>query len=188
MRKTIAATFIIASLAVSGCYRQEGGEAHGKGDSAAIVAAIRAQESALGRAYAARDAAAIAAMYAPDAVLANPGASLLTGSSIRPAIDQFATDTNLALQFRADRIQVAGDLAYSRGPFTMRMTDPATGRPRYDRGHYLTVWQRQQDGRWLMVEDFIVNGPAGQAGDAPPIAAPPATAPATNGPVSTPTS
>ena len=178
MRKAVAAAAILASLTLAGCNRHEGRGPHGA-DTNEIVETIRAQEAAWNRHYAARDAAGLASMYAPDAALANPGASLLSGAAIRPAIDQFAADANLQVQFAADRIQVArsGDLAYSRGSYTMRMTDPATGRPRTDRGSYLTVWQHQQDGSWKAVEDFITPGPpvaAAGPGDAPPTATPPA--------------
>jgi uncharacterized protein (TIGR02246 family) len=158
MRPLLVAALIASALPLAACHERGGG---GHGDSDEIVTAIRAQEAAWNRAYAARDPAALAAMYAPDAALANPGAPLLSGTAVRPAIDAFAADPNLSVQFAADRIQVArsGDLAYSRGAFTMRSTDPATGQPRTDRGHYLTVWQRQSDDSWKAVEDINTPGP-----------------------------
>lgn len=173
MRKAIATAAILVSLTLAACNRHDGKGGNDRAGNEEIVKTIRAQEAAWNRHYAARDAAGLASMYAPDAALANPGAPLLSGTAIRPAIEQFAADTNLQVQFAADRIQVArsGDLAYSRGSFTMRTTDPTTGQPRTDRGTYLTVWQRQEDGSFKAVEDFITNGPPVAAGDAPPTAA-----------------
>jgi len=38
------------------------------------------------------------------------------------------------------------------------MTDPASGQPESSRGYYLTVWQKQADGSWKAVEDFVTPG------------------------------
>jgi ketosteroid isomerase-like protein len=71
---------------------------------------------------------------------------------------------DLKVQFASDRIQVAasGDLAYTRGHYTMTMTDPATRKPAASGGSYLTVWRKQADGGWKAVEDFVTPGPAAQ--------------------------
>jgi ketosteroid isomerase-like protein len=62
----------------------------------------------------------------------------------------------------SDRIQVAasGDLAYTRGHYSMTMTDPVSRKPAASGGSYLTVWRRQADGGWKAVEDFVTPGPA----------------------------
>jgi ketosteroid isomerase-like protein len=41
----------------------------------------------------------------------------------------------------------------------MTMTDPATKKPATSKGSYLTVWQKQTDGAWKAVEDFVTPGP-----------------------------
>ena len=64
----------------------------------------------------------MASNYAEDAALANPGAALVTSRNlIRKETADFAADPNLKLEFAADRVGVAGsgDLAYSRGHYTM---------------------------------------------------------------------
>lgn len=130
-------------------------------DTGDIAQQIRESETRWNAAYAARDSAALAAQYAPDAALANPGVALVSGGdAIRAAVTGYAADRNLKVEFASDRIQVAasGDLAYSRGHFTMQSTDPATGKPRSDSGSYLTVWQKQADGSWKAVEDFVTPG------------------------------
>jgi ketosteroid isomerase-like protein len=80
---------------------------------------------------------------------------------IRAETATFAADPVLKVEFASDRIQVAasGDLAYTRGHYTMTMTDPATRKPAAGSGSYLTVWKKQPDGGWKAVEDFVTPGP-----------------------------
>ena len=138
-------------------------------DAAAVEKDLRAIEAQWNKDYNSRDVDAIMGHYAEDAALANPGMQLVAASdSRRAAITQFVSDPNLKLSFESDRVQVAksGDLAYTRGHFTMQGTDPATKQPRTDTGNYLTVWKKQSDGSWKAVEDFITPGaPASEAAE-----------------------
>jgi ketosteroid isomerase-like protein len=157
----------VAAITLAGCDRDH----HHGGDSAKIVSDIKAQEAKWQDAYAAKDLGALAAFYADDAALADPGAALATTSGARrKEIQTLTTDPNLKLSFSSDRVQVAksGDLAYSRGHFTITATDKATNKPVTGDGSYLTVWQRQGDDGWKAVEDFVTPGPAPAAPAAPP--------------------
>lgn len=132
-------------------------------DTAAIADQLRGSEDEWKQDYAAKDAVKLAGHYAEDAALANPGVPLVTGGdAIRAAVKGFVADPNLKVDFASDRIQVAssGDLAYTRGHYTMESTDGATGKPRTEGGNYLTVWQKQADGSWKAVEDFVTPGAA----------------------------
>ena len=154
MRLTILCA--IAGAALAGC--QEG---EAPADTAQIEAQIKDTETTWNHAYAKRDAAALATMYADDAAIANPDSDLVSGKqAIAEATKGFASDPNLQVEFRSDRIQVAasGDLAYSRGRYTMTMTNPQTKAPYTSKGNYLTVWQKQADGSWKAVEDFVTTG------------------------------
>ena len=145
-------------LASAGCNQQPP-----KVDTVAIEKQLRDNEAKWNRAYAEDDAKTLAAAYADDAALANPSAALVTGKeAITKETAAFAADPNLKVAFAADRIQVArsGDIAYTRGHYTLTMTDPATAKPQESTGSYLTVWQRQSDDSWKAVEDFITPGPA----------------------------
>ena len=157
MRKITVVAFATMA-ALGGCQQSAT-----KADTAAIQNQLREAEARWNRAYAGHDATALAGMYANDAALANPGSRLVSGiEAIRRETGAFAADRNLRVQFASDRIQVAasGDLAYTRGHFSLTMTDPATGRPANSSGSYLTVWQKQADGSWKAVEDFVTPGPA----------------------------
>lgn len=114
-------------------------------------------------AYAKKDAAVLAGQYADDAALANPGTALATDATARKAIlDGIAGDPALKVDFASDRIIVAasGELASSRGHYTMTYTDPGTKQPKTETGNYLTVYRKAADGSWQAVEDFITPGPA----------------------------
>lgn len=129
---------------------------------------ILQQEDNWNQAYASRDGEALARFYADDAALASPGEQLVRGKdSVRETMSRMAEDENLRLSFRANRVHVAesGDLGYTRGQFMMTATDPATNQPQTTRGYYLTVWQKQDDGSWKAVEDFITPGPQMQAAE-----------------------
>jgi uncharacterized protein (TIGR02246 family) len=149
---------LAATVALAGCQ-----QAQAKPDTAKIAEQLKQSEAKWNAAYAAHDAAALAGAYADDAALANPGSALVSGAdAIRKETAAFAADPNLSVKFASDRIQVAqsGDLAYTRGHYTMTMTDAATKKPSSSGGSYLTVWQKQQDGAWKAVEDFVTPGPA----------------------------
>lgn len=155
-RTVLAAT--AAALALAGC-----NTVAANADTAAIEKQLRDNEARWNQAYAAHDAETVIRIYADDAALANPGAPLATGTANRrAAISEFVKDPAMKLDFAADRVQVAasGDLAYTRGHYTLTMTDPETRQPINGRGNYLTVWQKQSDGSWKAVEDFITPGPA----------------------------
>lgn len=133
-----------------------------KESAAAAEQVILAKEEAWNAAYAKRDAEALAGFFAEDGAMASPGSPLVRGKdSVRQATAAMAQDPNLKVSFRANRVQVAqsGDIAYSRGQYMLTMSNPETKQPESSRGYYLTVWQKQADGDWKAVEDFITPGP-----------------------------
>ena len=152
----------IAALAVmtaSGC--KSGAKANL--DTAKIEQSIKAQEAQWEKDYAAKDINALAGHYAADAGLGGPGDPLATTEADRRKLLQnFVVDPNLKIAFSSDRVQVAeaGDMAYSRGHYTLQMTDKATNKPVTSAGSYLTVYRKEADGSWKAVEDFITPGPA----------------------------
>lgn len=158
---TIAAS---GALALAGCDHQRW-DKRNHADPAKIAAQIKAEEAQWQKDYAAKDADALAAHYANDATLLEPGAPpAVTASDRRKSILAMIGDPNFSLTFAADWVEVAksGDLAYSRGHYTIRLTDKATNKPVTSDGTYVTVWQKRDDA-WKAVEDVIVPGPAAPA-------------------------
>jgi ketosteroid isomerase-like protein len=149
----------LAAMTATGC--TSGAKAHA--DAAGIEQSIRAQEAQWQKDYAAKDINALAGHYADDAALGGPGDPLATSDSERrKALQNLIIDPNLKISFGSDRVQVAdaGDMAYSRGHYTLQLTDKATNKPMTSEGSYLTVYKKEADGSWKAVEDFITPGPA----------------------------
>jgi ketosteroid isomerase-like protein len=150
-----------AALALAGC-DHDGSRKHHV-DTAKVAQDIKAQEAAWEKDYASKNPDALAAHYADNAALGSPGAALATDSgSRRKEIEALTSDPNLKIAFASDVVEVAksGDLAYSRGHYSLQVTDPATKQPVASSGTYITVWKPQSDGKWKAVEDFIISGPA----------------------------
>ena len=160
MYKVIPVAFAtLAALTASGC--TQGAKA--SADTAQIEQSIRAQEAQWQKDYAAKDINALADHYAEDGAIGGPGDPLATTDvERRKMLQNLTLDPNLKMEFAADRVQVAqaGDLAYSRGHYTMQLTDKATNKPMTSTGSYLTVYKKEADGSWKAVEDFVTPGPA----------------------------
>lgn len=154
------------SLAVGGCEKYEhhdGDRQHGKADIAAIKAAIAADDKKWNEDFKARSLDGLVGHYASDAYFVISGMKASSGSAdIRTAYEGALKDPNFAVSFSSDKVEVAksGDLAYSRGHFTEKYTDPKTKQVVSDGGSYITVYKKQSDGSWKAVEDFAAAEPA----------------------------
>ena len=157
---------LAAGLALTGCNQAPRAEAPAKVDTAAVERELKNNEAQWEKDYAAKDVDKLAGHYAEEAALANPGMALAVDDVARKLlITQFVADPNLKISFGSDRIGVAqsGELAYTRGHYTMTFTDTATKQPKTETGSYLTVYRKQSDGSWKAIEDFITPGaPAAQ--------------------------
>jgi ketosteroid isomerase-like protein len=162
VKARIAAALLAGALLASACGSNGAPQPKAGPEAANGVAAIAAEEEQWTRDFAAHDLERLVAHYAPDATLKISGMPPLTGSWIRRSVEAAVNDRALALSFVHDRIEVArsGDLGYSRGHYRLTQTDRRTGQPVTEYGTYLTVWQRQADGRWKALEDFNTPGPA----------------------------
>jgi len=152
----------VAAFAMSGCTKG----AESAVDTAKITDSIKAQEAGWQKGYADKDINVLAGEYADDAVLASPGDPLATTDiDRRKSLGQLINDPNFKLSFATDRVLVAsaGDMASSRGHYTITTTDKTTTKPVTSSGTYLTVYKKQADGGFKAVEDVIIPGPAAAA-------------------------
>jgi ketosteroid isomerase-like protein len=159
--RTEASLLLALALGLAAC--KPAADKAAKVDVAAEEQAIRAKETAWMDSYNKHDAKGLASQYEDDAALAASGMKLMTDSVGRSLfLDDFAKDPALKVDFASDRIIVAasGELASSRGHYTMTYTDPATKQPKTETGSYLTVYRKAGDGSWKAVEDFTTPGPA----------------------------
>jgi ketosteroid isomerase-like protein len=89
-----------------------------------------------------------------------PGMPAASGRDAIQKIDaDMVKDPAMSLHFQSSKIDVAssGDLAYSRGTYTMTMTNPATKKPMDDHGSYVTDYKKQPDGSWKAVADIVTS-------------------------------
>ena len=108
----------------------------------------------------ARDSAKVASYYAPDAVLATPGRPAVRGDeAVSKAIRNDMADPNFTLSVSDGKTDVAasGDLAYRRVSLTVTYTNPQTNQVENAAATALTVFRKQADGSWKVVEDFEVR-------------------------------
>lgn len=148
-------------------------------DTTADEAAVRPVNIAWFKAYNAGDGAAVAALYAEDAVLNAPGVPAARGNaSIREFYLKDAAAFAAAGLTNVDGptsdIGVSGDLAWQWG--TYKVTDKSG--TTLEAGKYLTVFQRK-DGKWMIIRDTWNSDAAAAAPAAPaaPAAAPSSAAP-----------
>lgn len=126
-------------------------------DIAAEKAKIQDLETAWSKDAAAKDLDKSVANYADDAILMTPGVPAAKGKdAIRAAWKDMLADPKGKLAFSTERVEVSasGDLASSKGSYTMTMTNPKTKKPVEDKGSYLTVYKKQADGNWKAIEDI----------------------------------
>jgi uncharacterized protein (TIGR02246 family) len=161
MKRLLGCVCVAGALAFSGCAHMSS-ETHE--DDARLV---REGEVAWAQDWGSKDIERIVSHYADDASLLVAGMPLMTGKeAIRGGLRQMISDPNLALSFQSAQVEIAkgGDLAYSRGTYTMTMSDPATKQPVTEKGKYLTIYRKQADGTWKAIQDMNNN-------DAPPVPA-----------------
>ena len=102
-----------------------------------------------------KDAALVAAFYAPDAKLLPPNAPLIDGAEgirafWRGLLDAGGADVTLDTTL----VDMSGDLAYGVGQYSFTLPAATGGRTR-DHGKYLVVYRRQADGAWKVVADMF---------------------------------
>jgi uncharacterized protein (TIGR02246 family) len=129
-------------------------EMDGGGSAADAEQAVAAVNERWRQAALAGDAAALASLYAEDAVLLAPGMPTAKGrSAIQSA---FATifqspPSSVTIESDATIVSESGELAFDHGTYTMAGTTPA-GEAWQDTGKFLGVL-RNTDGEWTYIAD-----------------------------------
>lgn len=157
MKKAFLCT-ILGAAALGGCNQQSTAPA---ADTKAIADQIRQSEAQWVKDYQAHDVGKALAHYAPDAALMPSGMKRMTDTrSIEAGLKGLIGDPNFQLNFAPEKVEVAqsGDLAYTRGTYTLRMTDPKSKQPITETGSYMTTYKKQQDGSWKAEDDMVAAG------------------------------
>jgi len=152
----VCAAGIVAAV-LTACNQTAAPAANTGGNHDADVKAIGDGEKQWVQDYASKDAAKVAAHYADNAVFMIPGSAPASGKDqVQKMVQGMLSDPALDLKFEASKIEVAnsGDLGYTRGTYTVTMTDSQTKKPINDHGSYVTTYQKQADGSWKAVMDI----------------------------------
>jgi uncharacterized protein (TIGR02246 family) len=123
--------------------------------------AVKSLDQAWTNAVLAGDAAALAALYADDAVLAMPGAPAARGrKAIADTLAAWLKDTKVTEFALMDRhYQTAGHLSAGWGNWKMTSVPKAGGAPTTETGTYCGV-AVEKDGAWKYVSDNAATDPA----------------------------
>jgi len=131
-------------------------------DTVALREELRASQLAWGQAWKDRDAAAILAHYASDAVLYVPGAPPSRGAAVfTPFVQAVVSDPNFSLSWTVDDVRVAasGDMGSITGAYRQHTPSKTPAGYVVETGHYVTVFERR-NGHWLAVSEINTPGPA----------------------------
>ncbi|MES2445405.1 MAG: DUF4440 domain-containing protein [Pseudomonadota bacterium] len=139
-------------------------------DTSAAIAAVKAVEADMLAAFKARDAKKAASFYTADADIMIPFKAVGRGGDSEKAMAEDFKDPGFSIEFVNTRTEVAagGDMAFTRGTFHVTYTNPATSKPDGLEGSYVSVFRKQADGGWKVVQDISTPG----APSMPPQAAP----------------
>jgi uncharacterized protein (TIGR02246 family) len=144
---------LVASVLVIGC-KQSSMPSAAQHD--ADVKSLRDADAAWSEAWFAKDLDKAMAFYADDATELNPDSPAVIGKQNIVANDKmFFTDPHVTMRWVATTVEVSqsGDMGYTQGNVTYMMVRPAADETSSDTAKYLTVWKKQADGSWRVVED-----------------------------------
>ena len=132
-------------------------EAAAPADTVVARAAIDAGNARWIAAFRRGDAAAVAALFAPDAVEFRRSGGVVRGrAAIQIDFVALFHDNGWAdATITTANVWLVDERAYETGKFSFTF-HPAGKPPVTNTGRYVTVWNRQQDGSWLIVVDFGV--------------------------------
>lgn len=164
MRRTHVVLPILAGLVllVAGCAPADDADSEPAGLTEREGAAIAEASSRWAQAVETGDLDRLASLYAEDAVLMPPGAPAVHGrQAIREFLATFPAVESATLT--QEDVEGRGDLAYVVGSYelTMLAVPGDTASRVTDRGKFVEIRERREDGSWPMVVDiWNSSGPA----------------------------
>jgi uncharacterized protein (TIGR02246 family) len=125
-------------------------------DAARVEDALRNYE----RLLRAKDSAGLAAMYAPDGELLEPGMDPLKGpEAIRKFLDSFADVQIESATMTADATEAWPDHALQWGHYAQRVIPPGQPAGEYT-GRFVIEWTRRPGGAWLVRRLLVQPSPS----------------------------
>lgn len=157
MRATLYVGALAVVLFAVGCAQPAPPPAPAKPDLAAEEQAIRAQDAAWMKAAQARDAAAEAALLAPDGIIIRLNTAPLDAAAYQAYEAKFFADNPKVMSnWTTDTLQVndSGDWAVQTGTYTLTALGPKGDTT--ETGRFTTRW-KQVNGAWKVAQDTSVS-------------------------------
>jgi uncharacterized protein (TIGR02246 family) len=100
-------------------------------------------------------------LMAEDAVFLRPGQPPMRGREAFAAASR-ASAGQIQVQGKSDiqEIEIIGDHAYCWNFLTVTITPTKSGTPKHLAGHILSVFRKESNGRWVLLRDANLLGPA----------------------------
>ena len=125
----------------------------------ADVQELLKMEAAFDQATAERGLDGFMSFFAEDGAILVPNLGPVKGkAAIRKIHERGFARPGFSLRWKPEfaDISASGDLGYTYGPYTAKVTD-ADGKTVVSTGRYCTIWKRQKDGSWKVALDMGVN-------------------------------
>jgi uncharacterized protein (TIGR02246 family) len=131
-------------------------------DATADVATINGMLQRLETVFATGDIEAAMTAFTDDAIVfAENGADIVGGDAIRAVYTGMMTQFDVTLTFNTVEIEVADDMAYERGTYTLKLVDKASGQVATDATYrHIHILKRQADGSWRTWRMMVNTPPA----------------------------
>jgi uncharacterized protein (TIGR02246 family) len=98
---------------------------------------------------------AFAGVFSEDAVQMPPNTPANVGrTAIRAWAEAFLGPLSVEFGLDVAEVRVAGEWAFERGTYRIRVTPKAGGPGFPDAGKYITIYQKQANGSWLIARDI----------------------------------
>ena len=157
VRLCVALPFIVAACAPKGETAVKDSAATATApvvDAAAVRAVIDQTNAKMAEAFAKKDSATIASIYADDAMAMMAGEPAWNGKAeiMKNGMAMLNAGDFSDVKFTTTSVDVGGDFAIETGTYQMTLT-PKGGKPMPDKGKYVTVWKKQADGSWKVYRD-----------------------------------
>lgn len=113
--------------------------------------AIQALVSRIESCYDAGDVDCLMGLYGDDAMALQPGQPAIVGpEAMRAAAEEAFAGATYDLSLTTEEVVVPGDWAFARGSYTILITPTGEGDAVEDRGKWLLILERQDDGSWAI--------------------------------------
>jgi len=164
--KKLAVPLFVAAVALAGCAQKEAPADTREAEIAAILETNRLTLQALNS----NDLELMNSLVAENHIMMMPNRADIVGREAVVAANGnlVRSWTNVEI-WTPDETVVFGDHGYQRGRFDITLTPKKEGvRAIRSKGKYLHIYERQKDGRWLMIRDmFSDDGSVAQEAKTP---------------------